>query len=792
MFCRFILWADGSAKKRLLRNPLRKLIRNSVGNVIIFIVVCAGILLAIGMAALQLAMYFGGAGQLSGAVDAGALTVGKHAATAEIVLAQGDEERFMEYADRTAESVTTTEVNQVLSKALLIQMNEAEMERKGLASAESKDHAAAMIKASQAIAEKLAAKVADSRKWKEKFEQAANSNMLSFLGSSAKIQSDPENGWSTSFVDRGEESNVSFDPQQLPEGFDAATVGIKKGDKYFFKGYEPIKAGDKTLYLVPFKPDGQPHLISAKTFEANTLAKKPLQDWPKPFPNAISCQGKSLTDNKQVFQSRSFAQINPNKSSPLFIGGWVRINFDQNVAHWYVNGSPAEVPNRNEMIGKLGASIGSLLSSTSSMLTGLTKGLSSGLGSLSSSISAGIAKAAEQQQQAKAAQNGNQSGTGSDAGAGAAAGTGGDSPAPVLGGVANIGGSPLLGKPAINKELQDAAKLITDNGAGLSNASHIITDNGTGLISDRAYGLIGEKGSGIVTDNGAGIVTDNGAGVISNDGSSFKNASGVISNDGSSLKNIASVISNDGSSLVGRRSLMSVGDNNNSSNLQQRIDLATKTLQQQQQQLTSMLNNLQNASRQPDNTPHGPETFYGFAPETQGRTFPLGTGSILVQASLGNEYKAPANLYQAICGLGGDYKEMKKVIGQRLRETNPEYKDDDFQKILESCKISTGSRVYAIWYDRQEKKWMAEAKREDSVKSADGFEKEIGRDSGPQDKPNWAIATPMGVGAKPLPSKCTTRSTFFWKPGTGYNGCLGELRIKRETDIYANGIVSLN
>lgn len=762
-----------------------KLIRNSVGNVIIFIVVCAGILLAIGMAAIQLAMYFGGAGQLGGAVDAGALTVGKHAATAEIVLAQGDEELFMEYADRTAESVTTTEVNQVLSKALLIQMNEAEMERKGTASAESKDHAAAIVKASQSIAEKLAAKVADSRKWKEKFEQAANSNMLSFLGSSAKIESDPEHGWSTSFVDRGEESNVSFDPQQLPEGFDAATVGIKKGDKYFFKGYEPIKAGDKTLYLVPFKPDGQPHLVSGKTFEANTLAKKPLQDWPKPFPNAISCQGKSTSDNKQVFQARSFAQINPNKSSPLFIGGWVRINFDQNVAHWYVNGSPAEMPNRNEMIAKLGSSIGSLLSSTSSALSGLTSSMSS----LTSSLSAAVSKAMEQQNQAKAAAQAGNAPPSTDGGAGGtggAAGSGGETPAPVMGGVANIGG-PLLGKPLINKELQDAAKLITDNGAGLSNASHIITDNGTGLISERGNGIVSDNGAGIVTDNGAGLISNKGGGIVTDNGAGLKQIANVISNDGSG------VISNDGSSLMGgRRSLMSVGENSNTSNLGQRIELATKTLQQQQQQLTSMLNNLQNAARQPDTAPHGPETFYGFAPEQQNRTFPLGTGSIFVQAFLGNEYKDPANLYQAICGLGGDYKEIKKAIGQRLRETNPEYKDEDFQKILEACKIKSGSKVYAIWYDRQEKKWMGEAKREDSIKSADGFEKEIGRDSGQQDKPNWVVATPTGVGAKPLPSKCTTRSTFFWKPGTGYNGCLGELRIKRETDIYANGIVSLN
>lgn len=734
------------------------LLRNPTGNVIIFIIVCAGILLAIGMCAIQLAMYFGGSGQLSGAVDAGALTVGKHAAQAEVILDDGNEKTFFEYADRNSEGVSTTEVNQILSKALLIQMNEAQMERSGTASAESKDHAATVVKTAFDLAGKLAAKVSDSKNWQSKFEQAANSNTMSFLGSQAKITVDPGNGWATSFVDRGEESNISFDPQQLPDGFNADTVGIKKGDKYYFKGYTPIVAGDKTLYLVPFKPDGQPHLISGKTFDANVLAKKPFKDWEKPFPNAMSCQGKSLNDSKQVFQARSFAQINPNGSKPLQITGWVRINFDQNVAHWYVNGSPAEVPNRNEMLSKIGSSIGSLLGSTSKALSQIGS-MTSGLGDISRALS----KAMEEQRAKGQAANPN--GTPAEGGS-ASSGGSADGAAPPAGGVggggvASISGGPPLNKPLIDKELADAAKLITDNGAGLSNAGHLITDNGAGIVTDNGAGLISNKGGGIVTDNGAG------------------------------LQKIANLITDNGAGLTGgRRSLMSVGEgNNNSTSLAQKIELATSVLGAQKEQLTSMLGNLQKAAQQPDNVPHGPETFYGFAPEQQNRTFPLGTGSLFVQAFLGNEYKDPANLYTAICGLGGDYKELKRVLGQRFRELNPEYKDDDFKDIFEKCRILTGCKTYIIHYDKEEKKWISEPQRDESrLRNADGFEKEIGKDS-QTDKPNWVIATPTGIGASPLPSKATARGTFYWKPGTGYNGCLGELRVKRETDIYANGIV---
>ena len=756
-----------------------KSIRKPVANVIIFIVVCAGILLAIGMCALQMAMYFGGSGQLSGAVDAGALTVGKHAATTEVMLAQGDEEQFMEFADRNSEGVTTTELNQVLAKALLIQMNEAEMERNGSASQESKAHADSIIKAAHDITEKMTKKVTNFKNWQDKFEQAANSNTLAFLGTSAKTQMDAGSGWGTSYVDRGEESNIYFDPQQLPEGFSADTFGVKKGDKYFFKGYEPLKAGDKTLYLVPFKPDGQPHLISGKTFEANTLEKKPFQDWPKPFPNAISCQGKSVNDSKQVFQAKSFTQINPNKTNPLYINGLVRINFDQNVAHWYVNGSPASTPSIGEMIGKALSGLSQLGSQTSQAISNMS--------GLMSQISQKIAEAKAAQGNAQGA-----AGTGDASGNPAV-----DSNSPTGiggGGVASISG-PILGKAGIDKELKDAAQLIKDDGAAISNASHLLTDNGTGVISNDGSGIISNGGSGIISQDGAGIsrgagiIGDYGSGLISDRGHGIvtDNGAGIVTDNGAGLAQIANVISNDGAGLTGgRRSLMSVGEGD-----AQRANLAAKTLQQLQPQLATAFNSLMNAVKKPDTAPHGSESFYGFAPEQQNRTFPLATGSLFVQAFLGNEYKPPANLYTAICALNGDYKQMKKVIGQRLRELNADYKDDDFQKILESCPMNPTNRFYVIYYDKEEKKFKAEGRREDSLKPADGFEKEIGRDS-QQEKPNWVIATPTGPGAKPLPSKCTSRGTFLWKPGTGYNGTLGELHVKREVDIYANGMVGLN
>lgn len=84
-------------------------------------------------------------------------------------------------------------------------------------------------------------------------------------------------------------------------------------------------------------------------------------------------------------------------------------------------------------------------------------------------------------------------------------------------------------------------------------------------------------------------------------------------------------------------------------------------IQQQIQQLQQQLQQEEQAR------PLNPDSTYGFAPESQDRSYPVGNGGNLnVKAALGNEY-LPPTLFEAICALGGDYSAMNKVLLQRIQ-----------------------------------------------------------------------------------------------------------------------------
>lgn len=777
--------------------------RGKRGNIIVFSVACAAVLLGIGMAAIYFGMFLGGSGQLAAATDAGALNVAKHSVNFETILAQGDEELYRDLADKNSEGITLVEVNRVLSKALLIQMNQTAMQNKGFGTPESEAHANAYVEAANAVAGKLAEKMKDPSRVDHYFTEVANGNSVALLGKSAKVEFDGKNGWGTSFVDRGEESNISFEPGQLPEGFNAEEVGIKAADgKFYFKGYTPIKVGKRQMYLVPFKVGGQPHLISAKTFDANSQKSNPFPGWEKPVPNAIAMQGKTVTEGKQVLQARSFVQINPAQTFPVTPGDVVvKIAFEENVAHWYVNGAKAQPQNKHD-----------LLAGMFNKLMDLAQKSAQNLGDLQQKI---------QQIQQVASEAGVPTSNN------AAAPSSPNSPNPPSGaypGGGIAGGVPLSKLITDNGAgLQQVAKLITDNGAGLTSANGLISDRGHGIVTDNGAGLISNKGGGIVTDNGAGlisnraggIVTDNGAGLvgggaglisvnhprlITDNGAGLTNGGRLITDNGAGLISLTKLITDNGAGLTGgRRTLMGVGESSGPAGAVQalldRMSLAAKAIMEQQHDIQDMLAKVREEDQKAGNQDNGgSDTKYSIVPETQSRTFPLGLGSLNVVAYLGNEYTQPANLYEGICALGGDYKEVIKVLLQRAREIKGDYTEEELVRVLKAALMSASNRDYYLV--ASEKNGIAILSGSSTWNSAfreihaDGMEKEIAGDS-KEEKPNWCIATATGLGAKALPSKCVTKGKFFWKPGTGFGRCLGELRVQRETDIYANGMSSI-
>ena len=734
--------------------------QRSSGSAIFFVIATTLVLVGLGVAFLKMGMIFGGSGELSGAVDAAALNVGKKALNHDVVLGKGDAEEFSVFADKNSDAISLIEINEVLAKAMLTQMNETAMEKQGFSSQLSKQHADSLFKEAMIVSDKLADKLSDFKNHSNYFNEMANSNSLAMLGAKAKVEVDSK-GWSASFVDRGEESNVQFEEGQLPEGFKAEDIGVKAGDgKYYIKGYTPLKIGDKTMHFVPFKLNGQPHLVSGKTFNANSLSKLPMKGWEKPIPNAISVQGKTVLENNQVLEARSYVQINPSQTFKLEAKDCVvRILIDNNVAHWIVNGAaPSPVSVMKELssaLGKLGQ-ISKTLGSLSSIMSGINEQIRN-MPQPNQGTASGAAGSPN------ADPNGTPNGTpnGSPNGApdGAPGGSPGGESAPAVGGggVASIGGSlPPSTIAAINKQildnskgLKEASSLLGDGGAA------IITDNGAGIVTDNGAGLLSERGTGLISDRGHGIVTDNGAGLTG-----------------------------------GRRGLMSVDGGAKSGNS---LSGLANILSSQQALVKSLSDGILKAEQSPEaQKVYGPESNYGYKAEKQERSFPMGMGSLNVVAFLGNEYPK-LTLYDALFALDGDYKEVKKVICQRLRQLKGDFKDEELDKALKAFELvgdtagTLHNYMICLDSDKNVKVFVMSGAR---AWAADGSEREIAKDS-KEEKPNYCVVTPQGIGAKALPSHCTTRGTFYWKPGTGYNKCLGELRLKRETDIHVNGTTSL-
>ncbi|MBX9685424.1 MAG: hypothetical protein K2X27_01905 [Candidatus Obscuribacterales bacterium] len=334
-----------------------------------------------------------------------------------------------------------------------------------------------------------------------------------------------------------------------------------------------------------------------------------------------------------------------------------------------------------------------------------------------------------------AAQNNGNSNSGKIVGAGIKNGT-----VPV----ANGGLAPRFGS---------GAGLISQDGAGL------ISQDGAGLISQDGAGLISQDGAGLISQDGAGLISQDGAGLISQDGA------GLISQDGAGL------ISQDGAGLAGRgRHLMSLEDGPQ-----------TKTTKNGSPDQKSAQNQSLTQS-QTASLSGATASVYGLKPEQQNRTYKVGKDIVQIQAFLGNEYN-PSTLRQGIFALNGIYSAITAALCQRIREIKPSFKDTDLNGLLESCALTQGSSEYIIFLDpngdlkaqaksqaRQTSSWLK------ADNGADGAIKQISSDSAPT--PNRATVTPESYKAA-----VRTYGEIYWKPGTGYDDCLGEMHVQRQSDI---------
>lgn len=263
----------------------------------------------------------------------------------------GPESQFNDVLDDNA-SVGLTNINRVWGKALLAAMNNKQMHDANLATGESDAHVESLYSGAKSISDRLADQLNQPKNHFNYFAELSRRSTTRMSTDNAKAQVIPDikGNWETACMDRGEESNLIIEQSQLPEGFKADDPNFaKKCDdgKIRFKGYTPINVGGKDFPLVSFMTKTQPHLVSQKTFSDNLLKTKPMSFWPKPIPNAFSCQGRLSDPNKpdkNEQRARSFVISNPQKDfQAQFPHGFLKIQVDDCDLIWNQWPVPGEV-----------------------------------------------------------------------------------------------------------------------------------------------------------------------------------------------------------------------------------------------------------------------------------------------------------------------------------------------------------------------------------------------------------------------------------------------------------------
>jgi len=316
--------------------------RTARGASIILVALFAIGLIILVFIAFQFAMVMGGSREVRNAVDAGTLNMAKR--TQELQLPP--DASFRDVAN-TSGQVGISNLSRVLGKAFLINANVQDMQNTGGLSAQATANADAAYQSAQTLNDNLCAALKNKQTLDNYFNDMALAKNANLLGASATVTSQTQDqqssnsqdqqkmtSFATAMVDRGDESNLSFAPSQLPKGINVTPV--QKGNKNYLQGYVPLTANGKEFTLPTFHLGEQPHLISDDYFQKNKsdttggIAGNPI-------PNAYRESGL-VNGSINSLTAAACAVANPQRQYTLAIPyGYTTITF-VNIANWYVNG----------------------------------------------------------------------------------------------------------------------------------------------------------------------------------------------------------------------------------------------------------------------------------------------------------------------------------------------------------------------------------------------------------------------------------------------------------------------
>ena len=340
--------------------------RSARGSATVLSTVLALVLVVLGVGFLFFTLYMGGQRETKNAVDAGALNTAKQAMDKiDVHLMGGDNQTCFRdvasdngmpsIAEALEGKITLRRINRVWAKALLIAINADAAQKDGNAG-QGPSNANSAHSGAKAVSDALAAELSNESNLHGFFTDLAGKNSVRMLGTTASITPIAGNGWQTSFMERGDESNIvvgGSKPAFCPPGYSMPGSMITQttrnpkpaaaNNMYFLKGYEALNVGGKDYWQVPFLFDEKPHLVAGSIFESSG-AKNKLQ-WNNAVPNAFSVHGKAQKQGAPGEEAKSWALTNPRQPFKISMPySFMKIHVDENKVKFFYFPAPAPIP----------------------------------------------------------------------------------------------------------------------------------------------------------------------------------------------------------------------------------------------------------------------------------------------------------------------------------------------------------------------------------------------------------------------------------------------------------------
>ncbi|MDZ4836748.1 MAG: hypothetical protein SGJ27_23455 [Candidatus Melainabacteria bacterium] len=276
----------------------------------------------------QYAMVLGGSRQVRNGVDAAVLNLSKRVCEVKVQ----PNAAFADVADSTGR-VSMANINRVWGKAYLINANVDEMKLEGTITGKATGAGELSYEMAQQINDDLRGSVTNKGVLDQLFTNLADKRTAPMLGAD-KINKEQRGTYPIALVDRGAESNLSFNPAGLP--INAMPKVVKAGPSAYVQGYVPFKANSKTFCFLPFRLGETPHLISDSVFNSTRADSHPIPDFQMAIPNAFQGTGTAFGTGATLAAAAS-ASVNPMRQYALAIPhSYIRINFT-NISYWFID-----------------------------------------------------------------------------------------------------------------------------------------------------------------------------------------------------------------------------------------------------------------------------------------------------------------------------------------------------------------------------------------------------------------------------------------------------------------------